>query len=180
MRKPIFTPEQKLARKREADRRWRAANPEKARESARRYRAANPDKAREAMRDWRLANRERTLAIQRRSNLWRAHGMRPEDFAQMHKAQQGLCYLCRDPLPDDSLHVHVDHDHRCPHPKNKSCGYCRRGLACGRCNNLIGLADDDPQRLRRIAGNLETAIVDVARRLADRSEQAELFEPTGS
>lgn len=50
------TEEERKAARREACRRWREANPEKARESRRRYRKANPEKAREACRRWHEAN----------------------------------------------------------------------------------------------------------------------------
>jgi len=41
----------------------------------------------------------------------------------------------------------VDHDHECC-PDEKSCGKCVRGLLCNWCNRMIGMARDDPQRLR--------------------------------
>ena len=40
---------------------------------------------------------------------------------------------------------------------DRSCPQCRRGLAHNVCNSLIGMAGDDPKRLRRIAANLERA-----------------------
>lgn len=52
----------------------------------------------------------------------------------------------------------ADHDHRCPvHPRKGSSEYCRRGFAHPVCNTIAGLAGDDPERLRLIAANLETA-----------------------
>ena len=52
-------PYKDLEKQREADRRWRAANPEKAREVNRRWRAANPQKQREATRRWHEAKPEK-------------------------------------------------------------------------------------------------------------------------
>ena len=63
-----------------------------------------------------------------------------------------LCYLCEINRPTD-----VDHDHSCSPARKHRCDICIRGLACGPCNRLIGLADDDPERLHRIADNLQTA-----------------------
>ena len=52
------------------------------------------------------------------------------------------CYLCGDPLPAGK-DTHIDHDHACC-PAGKSCPFCRRGLACSRCNRIIGAVDDNP------------------------------------
>lgn len=143
-------------RSREQSRRRRAADPEKARtevrEAARRRREADPQRHRDEVRRWREANRTQHLA--NRAKL--RHG---EDFnlAEMWDEQEGCCYLCGNPLDLDLPRgVNVDHDHLCC-PKGKSCRDCRRGLACTRCNTLIGLAGDDPDLLRRIAGALEAA-----------------------
>jgi hypothetical protein len=152
-----------LDRAREVSRRWYAANPEKGREHQRRWAAANPDHQRQ----WRAANPAYDRDYMRR---WR-HG----NMEQLDGIQEKSCYLCGDPLPDDRARWRVDHDHRCC-PPGKSCQYCRRGLACHQCNVLIGLALDDPERLRRIAGNLEAALADVTRRLAHKPAQGELFD----
>jgi len=48
-----------LGCKRESERRWSKANPEKAREISRRWNKANPEKTRESSRLWREANPER-------------------------------------------------------------------------------------------------------------------------
>lgn len=157
---------------RERSRRARAENPEKMREASRRYRRKNPERAKEGARRRRAENPEKEQA---RILSWKHSGLRPEDWPTMRDAQGGQCFLCGDLLPDDQSEWNVDHDHRCCGPK-RSCAFCRRGLACSRCNKLIGLASDDPERLRRIAGNLEAAIADVNRRLAGKPEQAGLFE----
>jgi hypothetical protein len=68
----------------------------------------------------------------------------------------------------------IDHYHGCCPPK-RSCDLCRRGLACSKCNSLIGLAGDDPDRLRRIADALEVANARVKARIAERSIQEKMF-----
>jgi hypothetical protein len=91
--------------------------------------------------------------------------------AALWEQQGGKCYLCGIYLvPDAGSSVVLDHDHRCC-PKQKSCQYCRRGLACDYCNTLVGLADDDAALLRQIADNLEAAIADVTARLASKPRQ---------
>lgn len=110
----------------------------------------------------------------RRMKMARLHGMKPEDWAALWDAQGGRCYLCGCDLSAlPSSQVHVEHDHRCC-PRETSCGYCRRGLACMRCNTIIGLARDDPVLLRTIASNLEPAIALTDQRLHTRPEQLTL------
>lgn len=155
---------------------WRAANPERDLENQRRWRDANRDKARDKVRQWQVNNPDKARESTQRH---RHNGIRPEDMARMYEAQQGRCYLCGDLLPAERRKWRIDHDHRCC-PQGTSCRDCRRGLACNNCNTLIGMAFDDPERLRRIAANLEAVLADVTRRLADRAVQGELFELGGA
>lgn len=110
------------------------------------------------------------------ASLWQKHGMSAGDLARLREEQQGLCYLCGNPLPDDGYFLAIDHDHRCCPPK-RSCAYCRRGLTCHSCNLVIGHAKDDPERLRNIAANLEAALAAVSQRIARKPAQAALFQP---
>src|SRR5262245_20840094 len=96
--------------------------------------------------------------------LYQRHGMRPEDWRTLYVAQNGCCYLCGEKLDTEKVNrIHIDHDHRqCP--PEKSCTVCRRGLACRGCNRAIGMAEEDPGRLRRMADALEAAQLEVERR----------------
>ena len=95
----------------------------------------------------------------------RLYSMEPQAMHDIYLKQAGRCYLCGDSLPPNLGKIHVEHDHDCcPSPRKLaglggkiSCGKCVRGLACSSCNRLIGIARDDPYRLRRIADNLEGA-----------------------
>lgn len=165
-------------RRREIERRYRERNREALRVRGREFYRANRDRlnaqaqqryrdgpGRETKRRYYLANHERINAqnrayqAARRQELraaqqYRAHGWQPQDWAAQWAAQDGRCYLCGEPL--DLAKTVVEHDHRCCGP-DRSCRWCRRGLACHPCNLLIGLAGDDPARLRRIAANLAKA-----------------------
>jgi len=182
---------------------WAQANPEKVRATKRRSAERHPDN--DKKRYARLkANPERRAAQQARQHkhyeehreeyLKRAksvqerfptrgysyrHGCNWDDLiAELWEAQDGMCYLCEEALnPDKNLAVHLDHDHRCC-GTNRSCPKCRRGLACMRCNNLIGRVHDDPDFLRRIADNLEVARTLVQERMkeADLIERGVLFD----
>lgn len=92
-----------------------------------------------------------------------------EMFAGFWHLQDGKCYLCGDPLDRTKYRgIHLDHDHSCC-PLGRSCEKCRRGLSCQECNKLIGLAKDNPERLRRIADNLEVANTLVQERITGRT-----------
>jgi Recombination endonuclease VII len=124
------------------------------------YRERHPERDRERHRVYRDANQEQARVTQ----LRRRHGMRPEDWSALWEAQAGRCYLCGGGLAAEK--AHIDHDHSCCGP-DRSCETCRRGLACEQCNRAIGLARDDPDRLRRMADALEAAKRGVAARMAE-------------
>lgn len=149
-------------KRREYHQRWREANREKTREASRRWREANPEYARQ----YSKANREKLRAYEReyyrrnpekyrRHKLLVRYHLTEESWEKMLADQGGCCYLCEDLLPENPREIHIDHDHSCCPGAARSCGRCIRGLTCGQCNRLIGNANDDPGRLRRIAGNLE-------------------------
>lgn len=90
----------------------------------------------------------------------RRYGLSPKELHALYLNQGGCCYLCGDPLPKDLSRAAIDHDHTCCPRRsgNKvSCGKCVRGISCSPCNRLIACAQDDPDRLRRVADNLEIA-----------------------
>jgi Recombination endonuclease VII len=96
------------------------------------------------------------------------------DLDELLARQDGRCYLCGDELPPGSRNaVNVDHDHdHCP--PRKSCAVCRRGLTCNRCNSAIGLFDDDPALIRRVADNPEAAQVAARARITETPAQMPL------
>ncbi len=145
---------------------YRKRNREKANAQHRAWRARNADKVRE----WNARDRETKRLSQARRN----HGMGPQDWTALWESQDGRCYLCGADLVDGK--IHIDHDHSCCGP-NRSCRICRRGLSCGMCNHAIGMAGDDPDRLRRMADALEAAKRDVAARMVERSLTEQLPLP---
>lgn len=125
--------------------------------------AANPEPAREAARQWRERNpgyramRKRVLGSMSAADLKWMYGVTPEHVADLAAAQGGACYLCGEPLDFTApRQVHIDHDHACCRGR-RSCGTCVRGLACHMCNTAVGLLGEDPERMRRVADNLEMA-----------------------
>jgi 5-methylcytosine-specific restriction endonuclease McrA len=83
----------------------------------------------------------------RQIDLRRKYGLSLEDFNAMLAAQGGVCAVCG---TDDPKGRHdtfaVDHDHETDEV---------RGLLCNPCNLALGIAEDDPQRLRAMADYLE-------------------------
>jgi hypothetical protein len=89
--------------------------------------------------------------------IFETYGITAEQFTTMLEAQNGVCAICRKP-PNPKGRVkrlEVDHDHRCC-PGKKSCGKCVRGLLCGACNRMVGIADDEPERLQAAIRYLES------------------------
>jgi hypothetical protein len=140
--------------KRERARQERRDHPEKDAARKRRYQLKHPEKLRAYQRS-RYADMPAEARLAR--SLKQNHKMTLNEFEAMWSAQNGRCYLCGDKLERNNRNIHIEHDHRCC-PRGKSCASCRRGLSCPHCNFVIGHAFDDPERLRRIADNLETAI----------------------
>lgn len=130
--------------------------------------AAYVDRHRELMRERARAMPRETIQAM---NLRSAHGITLADKQAMLDAQGGRCYLCGNALTlDDAV---IDHDHRCCSNKSatgkrrvKSCEQCRRGLACDPCNTIIGLADESPEKLMRIAESLSRIQPSVNERIA--------------
>ena len=172
------------ARKRENNKQWVVANRDRIRELRRANRdAINARKRAGYARrrdDLNAARRQDPLAHDARwvKSLWRKHGMRPADWSAIWANQEGLCYLCAQPLGAPGHAVHIDHDHSCC-PAARSCGYCRRGLACGKCNVAIAMADDDPARLRILADRLEVTKRDAAERIGRRPAALQLWDDVG-
>lgn len=171
----LLTEEERKARRREAARRWREANPEKHRESVRKCREKNREKyleanrarrrqnlpkARQQMREWREKNPERwkELASQSRERnkrnitcrrLRQNYGITLDEYAALFEKQKGLCKICAQPESDTYRgkvkRLAVDHCHE----TGKI-----RGLLCQHCNTILGKANDDPDRLEAAAAYL--------------------------
>lgn len=135
------------------------AGPEKRRRERERV-AALPEEERERQRertrDWYRRN-PRSREEHGRLHLLVRYRLTPAGKQQLLDDQGGRCYLCGDVLDlAKPRTIHVDHDHVCC-PGGTSCGKCIRGIACDPCNRGIGYFRDDPERMRRVAGNLEAA-----------------------
>ena len=150
-----------------------------------RYDDANRDTKRQRDNDryaqWREANPLQPRTARPAAIPIGRHGG-PDEWARMWDAQDGLCYLCLRPLPDDKTAIHVDHDHSCHDPgpggrNTQSCQYCRRGLTHERCNQIWGLAKEDAGLLCAIADNGERVRDETRERIATRPYAQETLWP---
>ena len=64
------------------------------------------------------------------------HGLTSKQYNEMFEKQNGLCAICG--KPEVKKWLDVDHNHK----TNKI-----RGLLCGSCNRMLGLAKDNDQIL---------------------------------
>ena len=83
-------------------------------------------------------------AAQRAYRLRKLYKISVEDWQALLDKQNGHCAIC---LNTDRLAV--DHDHACC-PGKESCGACVRAILCGRCNTLLGLAEESEEYLRQV------------------------------
>lgn len=70
------------------------------------------------------------------------------DGARLLAEQGGVCAICGG-VNRDGRALGQDHDHQCCPDLKRSCGNCRRGLLCHRCNMAIGQFQDDDQLMMK-------------------------------
>ena len=102
---------------------------------------------RSARREWADRNGYRTPPS---SQLVDQHGLTTDNLDAILLAQGGGCAICgtRDPGGRNSK-WHIDHDHSLGcHPRKGSCGECRRGILCAKCNIGLGYFNDDANTLQ--------------------------------
>lgn len=99
----------------------------------------------------RLKNQNKARARNKKySRIFRLRkmGVTEDDLKEAVVSQGGLCAICQSAKIhlEGGLQVHVDHCH-------KTMKF--RGILCRKCNNGLGMFNDDPARLRRAARYLK-------------------------
>lgn len=84
--------------------------------------------------------REQQARSNRRHSL-KKKGITAEEFDAIERQQKGKCRAC-----GKKRKLVADHDHKTG---------LFRGLICAKCNAALGMADDSPATLRRLARYLE-------------------------
>lgn len=96
---------------------------------------------RRAGRAWAARNRPRA----RNAHLLRSFGITSEQYDELLKQQGSVCAICRRQQADRRRRLAVDHDHNTGRI---------RGLLCDPCNQILGIANDDPKLLARAIEHL--------------------------
>ena len=88
---------------------------------------------------------QKARSSDRRKALWRYFKITPEQYEQMLKSQNGVCKTCGE---------------KCLSGRNLAVDHCHvsgkiRGLLCSKCNRAIGLLNDSPELIKRVADYVE-------------------------
>jgi len=92
-----------------------------------------------ALSDWKRKPRD-----QPRHREWRlrtVYGITVQDYDDMLVKQNGVCAICQKKC-STGQRLAVDHDHTTKRV---------RGLLCGRCNQVVGRMEDNPEFFQRAA-----------------------------
>ena len=108
----------------------------------RNYKEKHPERVRETL----VAFNERRKPYRWKLRMASEYNLTVEQYEAMLESQGGGCAICAGPQSGPGNRFHIDHDHSCC-PGVGSCGKCIRGLLCGNCNTMVGLAKESPERL---------------------------------
>lgn len=111
-------------------------------ERTRAYRQANAERTKQQRLDWKKNNPGKVAESLRSYQIRRRYGIGLREFAEILASQGGKCAVCR----KVEKRMVVDHCHS---------NGAIRGILCNRCNVALGMAKDDPTRLRALVRYLE-------------------------
>lgn len=117
-------------------------NRETLRAKHREYYYSHKEQMKQVATEWRYANPDRYRKVRKERDLNKRYGISSEDAYTLWVGQAGLCPICGKELSsplEKGTTSHIDHDHKTG---------MVRGILCGNCNRLLGLAREDPVILR--------------------------------
>lgn len=157
--------EERLARQREANRRWRENNPEAYKKSykkqnrlqyekdqaegferQRKYREEHKDEIKARMKCWAADNRPRLNSYARNQYFLQKYGITRDQRDKILTLQGNRCACCSGEKPGNRMGWVVDHDH----VTGKV-----RAILCHNCNLALGLVKDDTEHLKQLISYLE-------------------------
>lgn len=121
-------------------------NPEYHRE----YYLKNREKKKAASKAWKKANPKKARSYRKNETdlrLKRKFGISLDDYNLMFEKQQGLCAICN--RPEKNKKLAVDHCHATGRV---------RGLLCSKCNQALGMLDDNIEFMRKAINYLQHEI----------------------
>jgi hypothetical protein len=99
------------------------------------------------MQQWQRENREKYNEWQRRNRRAKRLGLTIEEFETLEPPLSLVCEGCGANVSDvTGRRLPADHDHETE---------LLRGVLCSKCNQALGMLNDDPSLLRRLADYLE-------------------------
>lgn len=91
----------------------------------------------------------------KRQHLQYLYKLSQEQYDNLVKDQDNKCKACGKFIETETgNNLQVDHDHSCCSGP-RSCGNCVRGLLCGNCNKILGLARDSIDTLSALINYLK-------------------------
>ena len=117
----------------------------------REYRQMHPDRWKKYRKKHYEKYKEEYIDIERTYRLKKDFNLTPDEYDNMLQKQSGLCAICYQPETSKNKRgnikkLAVDHNHETGR---------LRDLLCARCNQAIGLLDENTDRLRAAAVYLE-------------------------
>lgn len=102
----------------------------------------------QAVKKYRKAHEERYRIKARTNQLRFKYGIEPEEYERLNKNQDGLCAICQQP-----------NIHKPPHITKLVVDHCHatgkvRGLLCNKCNQALGLFQENVENLARATSYL--------------------------
>lgn len=115
------------------------------RENRKKWEKENPEKAKIARDRWKVPE-----GWERNQRLKRKFAITVEDYDKMFEQQKGLCKICGKNYNNKSQkNFHIDHCHKTG---------VVRGLLCNKCNQGIGLLNDNPKLLKKAIDYLQNSV----------------------
>lgn len=115
------------------------------------YHAGYKDIAAKKQREYYHKNKKAIAIRQRVQHLKRKYNLSEEDYTNMLKSQNGVCFICKK-VGNNYGRLNVDHNH--------ATGVVR-GLLCNICNSFLGRIDESSEALIRantyLQGNFDDA-----------------------
>ncbi len=109
-------------------------NIEKLRKKRKEYCDTHREWKRTYDRQWQKIHKEARSIISKRHYYKKHYGLTVEEKKDMYVLQNGICFLCPNPLPKEWIKANIDHDHS---------NNVVRKLLCDSCNRQMSAVDNE-------------------------------------